>query len=380
VRAAAASAARAGFDVVAIDAYADLDCHPLARALSMSRDYGMRATAWNMATAAGNVRADAVVYLSPFENHPRAVARLARGRELWGNPPSVLQRVRDPRLLSATFRRLGFPAPVVRWNDSNGRADRNTENDLNEEWVLKPRASGGGRRVRRADGMRVPRGCYLQQRVDGTPGSVVFAAAGGQAVPLGVSRQLIGDPRFGAAGYRHCGNIMAPVTDPQFANGPAVFEHAHALARAAAAEFGLVGVNGLDFVAQDDIPYPIEINPRWTASMELVEERSGLSVFAAHLRACRHGALEVPDGAIHTTATTVGKAIVFAREDSAVADTRTWLQDPMVRDVPHPGERFRAGDPVCTVLATAADSAACYQALVTRAYRVYEQLRVPVNS
>ena len=46
-----------------------------------------------------------------------------------------------------------------------------------------------------------PRGCYLQQRLEGVPGSVVFVAAGGRAAPLGVSRQLVGEPAFGASGF-----------------------------------------------------------------------------------------------------------------------------------------------------------------------------------
>jgi len=36
--------------------------------------------------------------------------------------------------------------------------------------------------------------------------------------------------------------------------------------RCAASEFGLLGINGLDFVARDGIPYPIEVNPRWSAT------------------------------------------------------------------------------------------------------------------
>jgi predicted ATP-grasp superfamily ATP-dependent carboligase len=48
----------------------------------------------------------------------------------------------------------------------------------------------------------VPRRGYVQERIDGVPGSVVFVAALGRAVVLGVSRQLVGEAAFGAAGYR----------------------------------------------------------------------------------------------------------------------------------------------------------------------------------
>ena len=45
-----------------------------------------------------------------------------------------------------------------------------------------------------------------------------------------------------------------------------------------------------------------------------------------------------------------------------------------VRDVPRSGERFRPGQPICSVFATAAGSAACYRLLVSRAARVYAEL------
>ena len=96
-RAAAESAARAGFAVTAIDAYADLDQHASVRSLSLRRDLGAPVSAHAAARAARSIACDAVAYGSSFENHPRAVGLLAAGRALWGNSPEVLRRVRDPR-------------------------------------------------------------------------------------------------------------------------------------------------------------------------------------------------------------------------------------------------------------------------------------------
>jgi hypothetical protein len=59
-----------------------------------------------------------------------------------------------------------------------------------------------------------------------------------------------------------------------------------------------------------------------------------------------------------------GKAVVFARRDVVLGDTRPWLEDPTVRDVPFPGERVRAGRPVCTVLTDGAGAAAACGRLV----------------
>jgi predicted ATP-grasp superfamily ATP-dependent carboligase len=69
-----------------------------------------------------------------------------------------------------------------------------------------------------------------------------------------------------------------------------------------------------------------------------------------------------------------GKAIVFARQDVVAPDTRRWLDDPTVRDVPHPGERILAGQPICTVFAEGSDDAACHAKLIERAERIYAEL------
>src|SRR5215471_6853998 len=280
-RAIAESAARAGVDVIALDAFADRDQHSAVRALSVSRDFHLPFSATSVARAARTIDCDAVAFTSPFENHVRAVEVLARGRRLWGNAPSTLRAVRDPVRLATALRRHGIAAPAVRV----APAQRG-------QWLVKPFASGGGHRVRRwRGGARLPHGRYLQQFVDGIPGSVVFVAARGRAVPLGMSRQIVGDGRFGAAGFRYCGSVLAPIGDPQFARGARMLQGASAIAAFVAREFDLVGLNAIDFIARDGVVHPIEVNPRWSASMELVERAFGVGTFAAHAQACVDGSL-----------------------------------------------------------------------------------------
>jgi predicted ATP-grasp superfamily ATP-dependent carboligase len=372
-RAAAESAARAGFVVTSIDAFGDLDQHPAVRSISLPRDLGEPFTAEAAAKAGRGVTCDAVVYLSNFENHPEAVDALAAGRPLWGNAPAVLRRVRDPLLLTRALGRRGFAVPAALGASAPPPANRRGG------WLMKPVASGGGHRVRPwRRGTNLPPDSYLQELVEGTPGAVVFVAAGGRAAPLGVSRQLIGERTFGAKGYRYCGSILAGAGDDQFTDDEALMDAASALARAVTLEFDVVGVNGIDFIARNGVPYPVEVNPRWSSSMELVERAYGISTLGAHATACDTGTLPDFDlvRARRGTGAT-GKAVVFARRDITVGDTRAWLEnlaDASIRDVPNPGQRISAGRPVCTVYASGADSAACYTALVRRAEHVYAAL------
>jgi uncharacterized protein len=378
-RAAAESAARAGFAVTAIDAFADRDQHPDVRALSLSRDFGLRFSPSSVARVTATIEAEAIAYLSPFENHPRAIQTISRGRELWGNSAAVLRRVRDPFVLADTLRRHGFSVPYIRGNDPNDSNDSNVPNvpnDPNDVWVVKPLASGGGRGVtpwRR--GTTVPRRSILQQHITGTAGSIVFVAARGTAVPIGLSRQLIGLPEFGACGYRYCGNIMSSADDPQIEGERRVLDAMCAIADVVASEFGLVGVNGIDFIARDGVPFSIEVNPRWCSSMELVERQRNISVFAAHAAACIDGQLPLFDmPSARQRGGAVGKAIVFARRDVVIGNTDAWLADSNIRDVPRAGDRMRTAEPVCTVFAEAADVASCETALLARAAHVYERL------
>ncbi len=232
------------------------------------------------------------------------------GRALWGNRSDVLRRVRDPKALVAAFAKRGIRAPRVIDAEEAVSLPR-----AGERWMLKPRVSGGGHGVRVwSPGEPVPPGHYLQEFVEGTSGSVIFVAAGGRGVVLGITRQLVGDRAFGSSGFRYCGNILLEPDD--------VVPHAVALVDAVAAEFSLVGVGSIDVIASEHGLQPVEVNPRWSASMELVERARGISMFAIHADACVKGelpatvvnrSLEPP--AIH------GKAIVFARQDVVIGDT-----------------------------------------------------------
>ena len=370
-RAIAQSAVRAGFRVICVDAFGDLDLPAGARSIALPRDLGVPYGAKAAMHASRDIDCDAVAYVADLENHPAIVCALATGRALWGNPPEVLVRVRDPLLLTRALDRRGLPTAAVRARGTQPSATH---------WLVKPRHSGGGRGIRAwRSGAPVGRDEYLQERVDGAPASVVFAADGVRAVPLGLSRQIVGGRAFGAAGFRYCGSIL---TGGDAALDDALCDAGGALARAVTEEFGLVGVNGIDFVVRDGVPIPVEVNPRWSASMELVERAYDINVFAVHARACA-GALPAFDlaRARRRAPAALGKAIVYARRAERPTDTERWLADPDVRDVPRPGERVPRGGPVCTTFASGADLESCHAALECRAADIYRALAAaPANA
>ena len=352
----AESAARAGNEVVAIDGFGDLDLRVHARTVTVTRVNGRFSIPTALAVAR-EVPRDVTCYVASFENHPKAIEALARASPVWGNAPDVLARVRDPEQLARALAARGLPTPAVRRAVPTGNAGR--------RWLVKPRASGGGSGIVAWRGERVPARSYLQERVVGIPGSVVFAADGRRAVVLGISRALAGRPAFGATGFKYCGSILLDPEEP-------LFEYAGRLAAALTAEFGLVGMNGVDFVAAHGVPLAIEVNPRYTASMELVERAYGLSIFETHARAC---AGSLPEFSVpRRDAQTWGKAVVYARRGVTPSDTEHWLAEPDLRDVPVAGEPIALGHPICTIFARERGPERCLVALGRRAADMYRTL------
>lgn len=341
-RAIAESAVRAGAAVVGVDYFGDLDhaglceTHPL-------RERGRGYSAAALLEVARELRYDAVVYGGGLENHPDVVAALAEGRVLLGNAPDTLRRVRDPGRLFAYLARAGFAVPDTRRpGDPLPAAGR---------WLLKPARGGGGQGVRLHAGGPPAASEILQELVEGVSASASFVADGRRSVVLGWTEQ-----RHRPGSFRYAGNVLP------LAGGAAAWQEVEAIADALSREYGLRGLNGFDFVLRGERPVVLEVNPRYCASMELVERASGASLFALHRAAC--------DGRLPARPALApgvfGKAIVYAPHALVAPDTTPWVPRG-IRDVPHPGEVIRTGRPVCTVLATAPDRARCSDALAAEA-------------
>lgn len=368
-RALAVSAARAGYRVTAIDAFGDLDLREAARViLARAANPGAPCGPIQAVAEGDAVAAPLAAYTSNFENYPHAVRRLARGRRLLGNPAETLMRVRNPFLVTRVLRRHGLAGPETRSRPPGRTSARGP-------WLLKPRRSGGGHGITLwTRGRGVPRNMYLQQRIAGIPGSISFAADGSSIVVLGFSRQLVGDMRFGTSGYRYCGSVLGSDGVRLFPRQRELLQRAGAVAEAITREFQLVGLNGIDFMAHRGVPYPIEVNPRFSASMELIERAQGVSMFQIHADAC-HGLLPAPperQSIVH------GKAIVFARGDTRIPSAAArWARERWMADIPDGGERIRQGRPICTVFASARSPGECRRLLWKRAAWVYRTLRSP---
>ncbi len=359
------SAVQSGHDVVAVTSSAIAIRRDWRRATRCSGISACRRPRRVSASAARRIDADAVVYGSNLENHPEVIGELSLRLRLLGNPAEVVRDVRDWALLRRVCREAGIAHPVTLLRGEEARAGRG-------RWLKKRLRSGGGHGIAAWDGAALDDAHLLQAEVDGRAASVAFVADGKEGRIFGLTEQLLGRSALGGSGFAWCGNVLPlEVPGADAASVRARLEH---MVSCLTRYFGLVGVNGLDVVIGRDPegvvrPYLIEVNPRFSGSMELAERAFGVSVFALHVEGSAgrmprdHAGDSVPDGC-------VGKGIVYARRPIAAPDTEAWLTRG-VRDVPWPGQRIAAGHPVCTVLAHGRDREACLAGLFSAAAAVY---------
>lgn len=368
-RAIAESACAAGYDVITLDYFGDFDQKRLCQNYSLKRDFGLPFGPAQLYRASRNLEFDALVYISNLENYPDIVERLTAGmrgrgrKQLLGNSPAILARVRHWPTVSAFLRQQGVPAPETVYPGQPLPPERGGARDEGR-WLRKPIRSGGGHRITFWPPDRRPgKGYLLQEYIPGLAGSAAFVANGRECVVLGITEQLIGTPEFGAQGFHYCGNIL-PLSPIRGEGGEEVLAQVRHISAALTREFSLVGVNGFDFVLHEEQVIPVEVNPRYSASMELMEWAYGLSIFDLHVRAITRG--ELLDAEPGAPQGFYGKAIVYAEREGRAPDTTGWLERG-IRDVPFPGEALRPGGPICTVLASAPTRDACFARLVAQA-------------
>ena len=286
-----------------------------------------------------------------MENHPRSCARLTSQRELWGNPPEVLEHVRDPHALYSRLKENGFACARVLPPGVACPADG--------RWLMKSRRSSGGLGVRHAIAGEAPGpDIYLQEFVPGAPMSAVFVANPPHVEVIGVTEQLIGTDWLHARGFKYAGNIGPVETAPAFHSELVL------LGTRLMTAFGLRGVIGVDFIAHADHAWAIEVNPRYPASVEVLEHAMGHAVLASGAASARR-------------CSAVGKAIFYAPHRFAFPASGPWDSDladefdpwrlPGFADIPEPGAIVEAGWPVLTIFASGSSRSEVHDRLQSHA-------------
>ena len=371
-RAIADSALRAGYPIVTVDAFEETDRANPAESY-FPRGVPLDAIGpEQLVDLAQNLDFESVVYAGGMEHDPDLLERFCQGKVLLGNSPQTLREVRSPHTLFRFLKQNGYHFPETLPGDS-------PEKPFNDgRWLVKNRSGAAGWAVRQWDGTwPLPHGDYLQRQLSGQVCSFSFVADGKRAEVIGLSEQLVGLPAFGGRDFFWCGNLL-PLTfpEPETDLPTALLPELRRLANDLAREFHLFGLNGVDFILVAGKPFILEVNPRYSASMELIDSALNANVFDWHIQACR-GTLPppIPDRQLTERGRVWGAAILYAWQDLILPDTGTWRAEGF-RNIPLPFAHIAKEELICTILADGSSGQDCLNRLIART----ENLKSQINS
>lgn len=285
---------------------------------------------------------DGFAYGSGFEAQPDLLDEIAGHCQWFGNSAQTVRSVKDPEIFFGCLERHHIPCPSVApasFKPSDG------------SWLYKQIGGTGGVHVRYGQGAFAESAGYWQQQVPGLPCSLLFLANGRDAVAVGFHRQWLAPApempfRYGGATSQW--PIPAPVR-------AALLEVAALLVP----EFGLRGLNSLDFMLDGSAFQVLEVNPRLSASFALHDAaHSGAGLLAMHLSGCTGAPVAWcarEDAGTHL--------VYYAPSDLVAPSPARWPE--WVVDRPTENVSVPRGSPLCTVTACA-ETALAAEALARR--------------
>jgi predicted ATP-grasp superfamily ATP-dependent carboligase len=350
-----AAAVQAGFKVSAIDGFADSQTQAMASLIKVApfdNDGFQAAALLAIIDTLDTNRYIGFVYGSGFEAQPALLAEVAKRIPLLGNLPATLASVKFPRIFFSACARLGVAHPQT-WTQVNA--------NLPLDGLLKAVGASGGSHVQPYSNGKVmlDKQHYAQQKLHGLPVSVLFLAYAQQLVLVGFNELMLA-PTL-ALPYRY-GGVVSQI-DLTESEQNQLLKAAQQLT----AEFSLLGLNSLDAVLQDGVAYVLEVNPRLSASVGLYETVEGeMNLLAMHVAACKQTKSYALPSSVAVKSGSVAQAVIYSALPLSIPANFAWPEWVQDCPSPQPSVQMLAGQPVCTVLASADKADAAKQLLAIR--------------
>lgn len=280
VRAAAESAVRAGIPVIACDLFGDRNTKnvsqawiPLGKPL-MPKDISVVKNCSETVIAGG------------LAGGYQTLVELTS--EFRGADPLLMDRVSDPKFLSDLASKSSVRFPAFCFPASGRLGSSRWPRSSKQRALVKTRSSSGGLGVRWASETAIPatgqtphsgalaestpkttsvpaaleHDAYIQRFVAGRSLGATFIGNGHQSLLLGVCRSL--KKRIGEHPFVYSGSV-GPIYEDRISDA------AQRVGNRFVESTGFLGPFNLDFIDDGNQVWLLEINPRWSASMEIIE-------------------------------------------------------------------------------------------------------------
>jgi len=354
----------AGYEVAAIDAYADAQTLALCKQVRVvaydKQGFDANALLTVLQTLV-LAEFSGFVYGSGFEAQPELLNKVAQLLPLIGNGADAVADVKNPLTFFAALQKHNIQYPA--------RYDA-LANDASN-MLIKAVGGCGGAHIQDANaGVRqLSDQCYLQQKIQGDAVSLLFIANRHGVDSVGFNLQWLSEAAH--APYRYGG--AAGNAELSAAVKAQLLAAAEKLTR----EFALRGLNSLDAIVNKDVNseqvYVLEINPRLSATLDLYSDAQQ-NLFEKHVQACLGQNFFKQQNAMNPMCK--AQAVVYADTDLRINQHFVWPD--WVKDNPSPLKKalkIKLGEPVCTVTAEAKVAQAAKVLAQNRAEKIQQLLK-----
>lgn len=321
-RAAAQAAARAGCTrILAWDDFLDADLLEIAQARSLA-DFPE-----DSPQGLAELQGIPLLLCGGMENRPDFIRRRIDQGMLCGVTGDMLRQLRSFESWQrwASESRIGWPMTV------QDLSDPRLDSVRSESWMLKPVGRAGGVHVRaiaslegldRVANLGLDPGSptsdlwYLQQYVPGISIGVSYCTGSNENPEsnepprtriVGIARSILSEELEAPLPWIYRGSLSP------YSVSPSVFASLERFAKTVAQSTGIRGLWQADFqIDPNGQLWLLEINPRWSASMELHELLQGYSWITEHVRILCDGASKRVPSPGSPAGQQIAKGIVYA--------------------------------------------------------------------
>ncbi|MFO0922201.1 MAG: ATP-grasp domain-containing protein [Pirellulales bacterium] len=367
VRALAEEARLAGWKVTAADLFIDRDLRAIANCYRLDCLSDL-----SKIQSIPIASQDRIFLAGGMENHLEVVERLGSRATLWGPSFESLQALRSIERWKQWASESGCAFP-----HSISIRDASCLADFDEgAWLIKSMRSSGGfhvRAFRQAKGEKadLQDGDFLQRRINGKSCSAVILFGEEQCAVAQVAESISASEWNAPSEFAYCGNILGGWCN----DTNSLRSKLQRLGQRIQADLNLTeGWIGVDFIVDDaNELHLLEINPRYTASMELGRIQLGIP-WCPHPNT--HNSFmpsftRQPDSCI-------AKAILYAPQPISITSQHTSImwserrttagsQSNWIADIPTEGTEIAVGMPIVSLFTIGRDQTSLMSAL--HAYR-----------
>ncbi|HNS24722.1 MAG TPA: ATP-grasp domain-containing protein [Methanobacteriaceae archaeon] len=267
---------------------------------------------------------DKVICLSGCSPSDFPPAKIYGNPSPWDDKGLLYHALKDDFLLPLTY----MPGSIA-------EAREIIQQYPDKKFIIKPKSGAGGYGIRVWDDPENwPVDWLLQEHIIGDNISASVLSTAEESRTIITSQQIIGAGELGQKEpFGYTGNITP------YCGQANIVE----LAEIVINRLGLVGSNGVDFIAKKGEVYVVEVNPRIQGTFECVEKSLGINMAKAHIEACKGRIVPIP-----TPQKFAVKMVVHAQERSKAG--RINFRD--VHDLPLEGVIIEAGEPAATILSS----------------------------